>query len=95
LTKKTPQKVSFLSEAAVWPLSDAKARLSELVENASHTPQVIARHGNPSVIVVSVDRYKELVGRKESLWDFFRNSPLVGLDLDLERSKDPGRDIDL
>ncbi len=32
---------------------------------------------------------------KKSLVDFFRESPLVGLDLDLERDKDTGRDIEL
>jgi hypothetical protein len=31
----------------------------------------------------------------KNLVDFFRQSPLVGLDLDLDRSHDLGRDIDL
>jgi len=31
----------------------------------------------------------------ESLVDFFRESPLVGLELDLERDKDTGQDIEL
>jgi hypothetical protein len=31
----------------------------------------------------------------KNLVDFFRESPLVGLDLDLGRSHDSGRDIDL
>lgn len=31
----------------------------------------------------------------KSLVQFFRESPLVGLELDLERDKDPGRDITL
>jgi hypothetical protein len=29
------------------------------------------------------------------LVQFFRESPLVGLDLDFERDPDPGRDIEL
>ena len=33
--------------------------------------------------------------KKESLVEFFRSSPLVGLELDLERDKDTGRDIEL
>jgi len=32
---------------------------------------------------------------KKSLVEFFRESPLVGLELDLERDKDTGRDIEL
>jgi hypothetical protein len=31
----------------------------------------------------------------KSLVQFFRESPLVGMELDLERDKDTGRDIDL
>jgi hypothetical protein len=31
----------------------------------------------------------------ESLVEFLRQSPLMGLELDLERDKSPGRDIDL
>jgi hypothetical protein len=31
----------------------------------------------------------------ETLVEFFRRSPLVGLELDLERDKDTGRDIDI
>ena len=31
----------------------------------------------------------------ESLVEFFRQSPLMGLELDLERDKSPGRDVDL
>jgi len=33
--------------------------------------------------------------QQESLVDFLRRSPLIGLELDLERNKDTGRDIDL
>ena len=39
-----------------------------------------------------------LVGKErqpESLVQFFRESPLVGVELDLEREKDTGRDIEL
>ena len=31
----------------------------------------------------------------DNLVEFFRNSPLVGVELNLERDKDTGRDIDL
>ena len=95
LTRKTPSKVSFLSEAPVWSLTDAKARLSELVDNAGSVPQIIAKHGQPAAVVVGIDHYKQLTGTQESLWDFFRRSPLVGLDIEFERSKDTGREIDL
>jgi hypothetical protein len=33
--------------------------------------------------------------RGESLVEFFRNSPLVGADIDWERQEDKGRDVNL
>jgi hypothetical protein len=33
-------------------------------------------------------------GGSKGLVQFFRESPLVGMELDLERNKDEGRDID-
>ena len=33
--------------------------------------------------------------KRESLVEFLRDSPLVGAELNLERDKDTGRDIDL
>jgi hypothetical protein len=32
--------------------------------------------------------------KPKTLMEFFRESPLVGLDLDLERNRDPGRNLD-
>lgn len=32
---------------------------------------------------------------KNDIVEFFRNSPMFGIELDLERDKDPGRIIDL
>jgi hypothetical protein len=45
-----------------------------------------------------VEQFDELVTQsrpRKNIVDFFRESPLVGLELDSERDKDPGRDIDL
>jgi hypothetical protein len=44
-------------------------------------------------IVLENEDNKKLTGK--TLIDFFRNSPLFGVELDLTRSKDYGRDIDL
>jgi hypothetical protein len=48
---------------------------------------------------MSADKdYEGLLGKShqpQDLWQFFRESPLVGLELEFERDKDTGRDIDL
>jgi antitoxin Phd len=82
--------------AKTWQLQEAKAHLSELVKKAQkHGPQYISVRGNPAVVVISEFEYKSLITPSISLVDFFRQSPLVGLHLDLSRDKSLNRDIDL
>ena len=83
-------------EGKVWPLQEAKNRLSKLVDEAKkHGPQVIRRHGVEEAVVLSMDDYVRLMKPKESLVDFLKTSPLAGSELEVERSRDPGRAVDL
>ena len=82
-----------------WQLQTAKARFSEVFRLArTEGPQLITRQGKEGVIMIPVEQFDQLVVRcnqPESLVQFFRESPLVGVKLDLERDTDTGRDIDL
>ena len=79
-----------------WQLQDAKNRLSELVRKAREEgPQVITLRGRDAVVVVSANEFGKLSRPRGSLVDFFRKSPLAGVNLDLERSTDTGRRIEL
>lgn len=81
-----------------WQLQDAKNRLSEVVRKASEEgPQVITLRGADAAVVVGAKDYARLTRRKSggTLVEFFRNSPLKGITLDLERNRDTGRKIDL
>lgn len=82
-----------------WQLQTAKARFSEVFQRArTRGPQRVTRQGKEGVVIISDEHYQQLVGKAhqpKSLVQFFRESPLVGVDLDLERQKDSGRDIDL
>ena len=74
----------------VWQLQQAKNRLSEVVDAAIHNgPQVITRRGAETAVVLSYADYGKLLVDRGSLTDFFRNSPLVGVDLDLSRDESP------
>jgi len=46
-------------------------------------------------VVVAAEEYKRLTTPSIPLTEFFKQSPLYGMDLDLERSGDTGRDIDV
>ena len=79
-----------------WSLQDAKNRLSQVVEQATtRGPQTITVRGRERVVVLAVEDYKRFVRPSTPLSEFFRNSPLYGVDLDLERSSDAGRDVEL
>jgi hypothetical protein len=42
------------------------------------------------------EQYERLIGKQpKSLLEFFRESPLVGLELNFEREHNEGRDIEL
>jgi prevent-host-death family protein len=67
-----------------WALQDAKVKLSEVVKNAQvDGPQYISVRGDIAAFLLSKKDFQ----RKSSLADFFRKSPLVGLDLDFSRDK--------
>jgi len=80
----------------IWQLQEAKNRFSELVNKAiDEGPQVVTRRGEQVVVVVSNDAYKKLLKSQSSLLEFFRQSPLVGVELDLERDRSLPRETRL
>ena len=71
----------------IWQLLEAKNRFSEVVEEAvQRGPQVITRRGVETAVLLSVTDYRKIVLSGKSITEFFRNSPLVGEDLDLSRA---------
>lgn len=80
----------------VWALQDAKNRLSEVVNRAgSEGPQTITRRGKEAAVLMSMDDFRRMSTPRGDLVTFLRKSPLAGLKLDMERSKDAGRTMDL
>ena len=79
-----------------WQLQDAKNRLSEVVTRANQEgPQCITLRGKEAAVVLSVAEYRRLIRRQGPLSTFLRESPLLGETLDLTRSGDTGRDLEL
>jgi antitoxin Phd len=93
--KKPQQEVA----PKAWQVQTAKARFSEVFHLArTKGPQLITRQGKDGVVMMPVEQFDRLVARSrqpKSLVQFFRQSPLVGLELDFERDKDTGQDLEL
>jgi prevent-host-death family protein len=79
-----------------WTVAEAKARLSELLEQVrSKGPQTITRHGKTAAIVVSPEEWERKSRRTGNLAEFFAASPLRDSGVEIERRKDRPRKVDL
>jgi len=82
-----------------WQLQAAKARFSELFRRArSDGPQYVTRGGKEAVVVLPAEEFDRLTARArqpENLVEFFAQSPLAGVALDLDRKPDYGRKVKL
>jgi prevent-host-death family protein len=76
-----------------WQLQEAKNKLSRVVENALNDgPQIITKRGVEVAIVLSYAEYQKMLASRQRLSDFFRESPLAGIDVDLTRDTSDARD---
>jgi prevent-host-death family protein len=55
----TPTIMTMSSQRGHWSVADAKAKLSELMEEARSRPQTIERRGRPLVVVVSIEQFED------------------------------------
>jgi antitoxin Phd len=79
-----------------WQLQEAKARLSEVIKQASKEgPQTITMRGEPTAVIISRDEYERLKYPRESFIDFMRKSPLYGVDIDMKREQTMTRETDI
>lgn len=87
--------------SAVWPLQDAKNRLSELVRASEFSPQVITVRGRDKAVVLSSEDFSKvrhmLEQKPQDFADFLLSIPRGGPDKEevFERIKARGRKLDL
>ena len=83
-----------------WQLQEAKQKFSELVRRTlEEGPQVVTRHGEEVVVVVSAEEYRCMTGsggdEKMDFKEFLMSAP-EGLERIIpERSKELPRDVEL
>jgi prevent-host-death family protein len=84
----------MVEAAMAWQIQEAKAKFSELVQKAiDEGPQTVSRRGKDVAVVLSAEEYRRLRKGQIDFKEFLTLLPLDGLDL--ERSKDLPRDVDL
>jgi len=96
MSKIRKRRASRQRRHKTWQLQEAKARFSELVnevvEDGYHT---ITKNGRPVVVIISHEEFEKFKMPKTTLGEFLSESPFSAFDLDVERDKDLGRELDL
>ncbi len=80
----------------IWQLQSAKAKLSQLIQNAIKLgPQQISIRGIPRVVILKKEEYDRLAKKQISFVKFITQSPLSGSKINLKRDKSLIREDDL
>ena len=70
-----------------WPVQEAKQKFSQLVRRAQEDgPQVVTRHGEEVVVVLSAAKFRRLTASKPDFKTFLLSGPDLSI-LDLERAE--------
>ncbi|MBK8990088.1 MAG: type II toxin-antitoxin system Phd/YefM family antitoxin [Chloroflexi bacterium] len=79
----------------IWQLQDAKSKFSQVVNQAlEQGPQIVTRHGEEVVVVLSMAEYRQMMKPKTTLLDLLLASPLAGSGVEITRDrKDVGREV--
>ena len=87
---------------ASWQVNQARTHFSDVLDQADEDgPQIITHHGKERAVVLSMDAYRALKPEPESkpkldFVSFLLSIPKIELeDWEIERDRDPGREIDL
>jgi len=79
-----------------WQLQEAKGNFSQLIKRAAGgDAQVVTVHGKPTAVVVSAEEYARLTRRRGKLSSALLHPELAAEDLDISRSRDTRRNVEL
>lgn len=80
----------------VWQYQEAKAKLSQVMDQVQEKGiQTIIRNRDEVYVVLTKKKFEEYTRHENSLIEFFLGAPCPEVDLDLERSQELSRDVDL
>lgn len=92
-----------MTNARHWQIQEAKQRFSEVMRAVGRDgPQVITRHGEEVAVIVGITEYRRLTGPAKDVRQVLLGPPrlddeVIGVfdEIEADRQKDLGRDIDL
>jgi prevent-host-death family protein len=92
-----------VADARHWQIQEAKQRFSEVIRAVGRDgPQVITRHGDEVAVILDIAEYRRLMGPARDVRQVLLGPPRLGDDvvavlddIEAERQRDLGREIDL
>jgi antitoxin Phd len=97
--KHEPDRKQQVPPAKAWQLQTAKAQFSEVFRRAREcAPQVVTKQGKEAVVVLALGEFARLTRHDKQprrLSQFFAESPLAKVPIDLKRQSDYGRKLEL
>lgn len=80
----------------IWQFQEAKSKLSEVLNCAEELgEQVIVRNKNKYYVILSEEKYQSYFSSRGSIMDIFLRFPHPDVELEIDRSNEILRDIDL
>lgn len=84
------------SAEGIWQFQEAKSKLSEVLNRVEEEgEQVIVRNKNKYYVILSEEKYQSYFSSQGSILDIFFRFPHPEVELDIDRSQETLRDIDL
>lgn len=84
------------SEKNIWQIQEAKAKLSQLIEDTKKKGyQIITKNGEPIAVMLSKEEFDRVTKPTTSFLEFFKKAPHPEVELDIQRAQDLPRDLDI
>lgn len=85
----------YNSEKGMWQFQEAKAKLSEVLNCVDKNGQQVIVRNKKHFVILNEDAYNDYIGSRRSILDVFLRCPYPDIELDITRSKETLRDLDL
>ena len=83
------------SNKGVWQFQEAKAKLSEVLNKADESGKQVIVRNKKNFVILNEESYNDYLGANRSVLDVFLRCPHPEIELDLTRSKETLRDLEL
>jgi hypothetical protein len=82
-------------EKGIWQFQEAKAKLSEVLNRVDKNGQQVIIRNKKHFFIMDEKTYNDYIGARRSVMDVFLRCPHPEIELDLDRSKETLRDLEL